>query len=127
MTLGTMATDSEIRIDFDRLRKDRLAKMNEQLKKDGLGALLSFDPDTIRYVTSTKLNDWTNNKLARCCLLVADQEPVLYEIGSAIEAKKKLSPWIADHDSHLKIIATAQVQLDNDANLRYNKYELSYV
>ena len=111
MTLGTMVTDSEIRIDFDTLPKDRPTKMNEQLKKDGLGTLLSFDPDTIRYVTSTKLNDWTNNKLAPCCLLVADREAVLYEIGCAIEAKKKLSPWIADHDSHLKIIATTQCNL----------------
>jgi len=96
MTLGTMATDCEIRIDYDKLRKDRLRKANDQLKKDGLGALLCFDPDSIRYITSTKLNDWTTNKLARCCLLAADKEPVLYEIGSAIETKKKLSPWIKD-------------------------------
>ena len=96
MTLGTMATDCEIRIDYAKLRKDRLDKMNGQLKKDGLGALLSFDPDTIRYITSTKLNDWTNNKLARSCLLVPDHDPILYEIGSAIETKKRLSPWIKD-------------------------------
>ena len=96
MPLGTMATDCEIRIDFAKLRQERLAKMNQQVKKDGLGGLLCFDPDTIRYVTSTKLNDWTNNKLARSCLLVADHEPILYEIGSAIETKKRLSPWIAD-------------------------------
>jgi Xaa-Pro dipeptidase len=91
-----MATDCEIRIDFEKLRKDRLHNVSEQLKKDGLGALLCFDPDSIRYITSTKLNDWTNNKLARCCLLAADKAPVLYEIGSAIETKKKLSPWIRD-------------------------------
>jgi len=97
MTLGTMATDCEIRIDYDKLRKDRLKKANDQLKKDGLGALLCFDPDSIRYITSTRLNDWTNNKLARCCLLAADKQPILYEIGSAIETKKKLSPWIKDH------------------------------
>ena len=96
MTLGTMATDCEIRIDYAKLRKDRQTRMNEQLKKDKLGSLLSFDPDTIRYITSTKLNDWTNNKLARSCLLVTDQDPILYEIGSAIETKKKLSPWIKD-------------------------------
>ena len=96
MTLGTLATDCEIRIDFAKLRRDRLAKMNAQLKQDGLGALLCFDPDAIRYITSTKLNDWTNNKLARSCLLVADQEPILYEIGSAIETKRRLSPWIRD-------------------------------
>ncbi len=96
MTFGTMATDSEIRIDYEKLRKDRLAKANRQLDLDGLGALLCFDPDSIRYITGTKLNDWTNNKLARCCLLVPGKQPVLYEIGSAIETKKKMSPWIKD-------------------------------
>ncbi len=96
MTLGTMSTDCEIRIDFNKLRKDRLRKATEQIKKDSFGALLCFDPDSIRYITGTRLNDWTNNKLARSCLLAADQEPILFEVGSAIETKKKLSPWIKD-------------------------------
>lgn len=91
-----MATDCEIRIDYDQLRKDRLMKANDQLKQEGLGALLCFDPDAIRYITSTKLNDWTNNKLARSCLLAADREPILYEIGSAIDTKKTLCPWMED-------------------------------
>ncbi len=94
--LGTMATDCEIRIDYDKLRKDRLKKMQDQIRKDKLGAILAFDHDAIRYITSTKLNDWMNNKLARATLVCADQPPILYEAGSAIEAKKKLCPWIAD-------------------------------
>ena len=94
MTLGTMEKDCEIRIDYDKLRRDRLKKANDQLKKDGLGALLCFDPDAIRYITSTKLNDWTNNKLARACLLPADKNPILYEIGSAIKTKEALCPWM---------------------------------
>jgi Xaa-Pro dipeptidase len=91
-----MATDCEIRIDYAKLRTDRLRKANAQLKKDGLGALLLFDPDAIRYITSTRLNDWTNNKLARSCLLAADREPILFEIGSAIDTKKALCPWMED-------------------------------
>jgi Xaa-Pro aminopeptidase len=94
--LGTMATDCEIRIDYDKLRKDRLKKMQDQIRKDKLGAILAFDHDAIRYITSTKLNDWMNNKLARATLVSADNPPILYEAGSAIEAKKKLCPWIAD-------------------------------
>jgi Xaa-Pro aminopeptidase len=94
--LGTMATDCEIRIDYDKLRKDRLKKTQDQIRKDGLGSLLAFDHDAIRYITSTKLNDWMNNKLARACLVSADQPPILYEAGSAIAAKKALCPWIAD-------------------------------
>ena len=97
MTLGTMVTDCEIRIDFAKLRQDRIRKMSDQLKQDSLGAVLCFDPDAIRYITATKLNDWTNNKLVRGCLLAVDRQPLLYEVGSAIQTKEKLSPWVKDH------------------------------
>lgn len=96
MTLGIMAVDHELRIDYDKLRKDRLQKTREQMEKDGLGALLVYDPDNVRYITSTKLGEWANNKLGRYCLLVRGQEPILFEIGSAIGTKKMLCPWIKD-------------------------------
>ena len=37
MTLGTMATDVEQRIDFDALRAYRLGRAREQLVKNGFG------------------------------------------------------------------------------------------
>jgi len=80
MTLGTMATEFGIAIDFAKLRQDRTQKANEQMKADGVAALLCFDPDSIRYITSTKLNDWTNNKLARSCLLIVNHDPILFEV-----------------------------------------------
>ena len=76
MTLGTMAVDHEQRIDYDKLRKDRLEKTREQMKKDGLGAVLLFDPDNVRYVTSTKLGEWVNNKLNRYTLLAEGHDPI---------------------------------------------------
>ena len=96
MTLGLMEKDCEIRIDYAKLRKDRVRKTREQMKKDGIATLLCFDLDWIRYITGTKANDWANNKLLRSSLLTVDHDPILYELGSAIEAKKKLCPWIAD-------------------------------
>ena len=63
MTLGLMAKDCEIRVDYDKLRADRVRKTNEQMLKDGIATLLVFDPDWIRYITSTRVNDWANNKL----------------------------------------------------------------
>ena len=66
------------------------------MKKDGLGAVLLFDPDNVRYVTSTKLGEWVNNKLNRYTLLAEGHDPILFEIGSAIGTKKLLCPWIKD-------------------------------
>jgi len=42
-TYGTMAVDWEQRIDFDRLRTERLARVKALLAKSEMGALLCFD------------------------------------------------------------------------------------
>ena len=96
MTLGTMAVDHELRIDYPKLRADRLEKTRIQMEKDGLGSILVFDPDNVRYITSTKLGEWVNNKLNRYTLLAKGHDPILFEIGSAIGTKQKLCPWIKD-------------------------------
>jgi Xaa-Pro aminopeptidase len=53
MTTGTMAVDFEERINYERLRRERLARTREQMKAYGLGALLCYDFDNIRYITGT--------------------------------------------------------------------------
>ncbi|MBW1799961.1 MAG: aminopeptidase P family protein, partial [Deltaproteobacteria bacterium] len=47
---GWMATDVEQGVDFTRLREDRLKKAQAAIKDAGLGALLSFNFDNIRYI-----------------------------------------------------------------------------
>ncbi len=94
MTLGTMATDVEQRIDFDALRRYRLARAREQMEQYDLGALLCFDNDNIRYITSTNLNEWTRGKYFRWCVLPRGGDPVLYEVGTATIVKRELCPWL---------------------------------
>ena len=50
-TSGTMAVDWEQRIDFDRLRRERLARVKDALAKSEMGALLCFDMNNVRYIT----------------------------------------------------------------------------
>ncbi|HJW64415.1 MAG TPA: aminopeptidase P family protein, partial [Actinomycetes bacterium] len=47
-TYGPNAVDWEERVDFDRLRSERLARLREALDRSELGALLSFDFHNIR-------------------------------------------------------------------------------
>ncbi len=94
MTLGMMATDVEQRIDFDAMRRYRLQRAREQMEKYDLGALVCFDNDNIRYITSTFLSEWTRGKYFRWCVLPRGGDPVLYEVGTAAIVKRELCPWL---------------------------------
>src|SRR5438477_7752967 len=79
---ATMAVDWEQRIDFARLRSDRLAKAKAALDASDLGALLLFDPNNIRYVTSTHIGEWSRDMNARYVLLPRGEDPILWDSGS---------------------------------------------
>ncbi len=49
---GTMGVDWEERINFDRLRRERLQRSKDALDKSGLNALFIFRLEDIRYLTS---------------------------------------------------------------------------
>src|SRR4029077_3365279 len=57
-TYGPMAVDWENRIDFDRLRRERLARAKALLEKSEMGALLCFDMNNVRYLTATHIGTW---------------------------------------------------------------------
>ena len=67
--LGIMGVDFEERVDYRRLHRYRLARVRQALEKSDLGALLVFDVNNIRYLTSTKIGEWERDKLSRWALL----------------------------------------------------------
>ena len=67
--LGTMGVDFEERVDYRRLHKYRIGRARQALEKSDLGALLVFDVNNIRYLTSTKIGEWERDKLSRWALL----------------------------------------------------------
>jgi Xaa-Pro aminopeptidase len=91
---ATMAVDWEQRIDFGRLRAYRLGRAKEQLERSDLGALLLFDPNNIRYVTSTHIGEWARDKNARWTLLVRGEDPILWDFGSAARHHQLYAPWL---------------------------------
>jgi hypothetical protein len=58
-----MAVAWEQRIDFARLRRERPERARAALAASDLGALLLFDPNNIRYVTSTHIGECARDKL----------------------------------------------------------------
>jgi Xaa-Pro aminopeptidase len=90
---ATMAVDWEQRIDFARLRSDRLEKARASLRDSELGAVLLFDQNNIRYVSSTHIGEWARDKSARCVLLPREGDPVLWDFGSAAKHHRLYAPW----------------------------------
>ena len=93
---ATMAVDWEQRIDFAKLRTDRLWRAQSSLRESALGAVLLFDQNNIRYVTSTHIGEWARDKSARCALLPREGDPVLWDFGSAARHHKLYAPWLPE-------------------------------
>jgi Xaa-Pro aminopeptidase len=93
-TYGPNAVDWEQRVDLNRLREQRLARLKTQLDESELGALLTFDFSNIRYMTSTHIGTWAMDKLIRFALLPRGGEPVIWDFGSAARHHQLYNPWL---------------------------------
>jgi len=93
---GRMNVDFEERVDFGRLRAYRLARTRAALEASDVGALLLFDMNNIRYVTSTTIGEWARDKIARFTLLTRGGEPHLWDFGSAAKKNRLHAPWLED-------------------------------
>jgi Xaa-Pro aminopeptidase len=93
---ATMAVDWEQRVNFDRLREHRLERAKATLRDSELGALLLFDPNNLRYVTSTAIGTWERDKNIRFALLFRDDDPILWDFGSAARHHQLYCPWLPE-------------------------------
>ena len=93
---ATMAVDWEQRVDFDRLRKARLERTKATLAASELGALLLFDPNNLRYVTSTAIGTWERDKNIRFALVFREDDPILWDFGSAARHHQLYCPWLPE-------------------------------
>jgi len=102
--LGIMGVDFEERVDYRRLHRYRLARAKKALENSELGALLVFDVNNIRYLTSTKIGEWERDKLSRWALLTRTGEPILWDFGSAAVHHKLYTPWLAPENCKAGLI-----------------------
>ena len=93
---ATMAVDWEQRVDFARLRAHRLARAKAELARSELGALLLFDPNNLRYVTSTAIGTWERDKNIRFALVFREDDPILWDFGSAARHHQLYCPWLPE-------------------------------
>jgi Xaa-Pro aminopeptidase len=97
---GHMGVDYESRVDFDRLRKYRIARAKDALNSSECGAFLLFDFYNIRYTTQTWIGGALGDKMTRYALLTRDGgEPMLWDFGSAVRHHKLYSPWLKEENN----------------------------
>jgi Xaa-Pro aminopeptidase len=95
-TFGLMGVDWEERVNIERLRADRLARIKQALKRSEMGALLCFDMNNIRYITATHIGTWAMDKLVRFTFLPQDDEPIIWDFGSAARHHQIYCPWLGE-------------------------------
>jgi Xaa-Pro aminopeptidase len=95
-TFGSTNVDWEARIDMDRLRRERLARLKSYLADSEFGALLAFDFYNIRYMTATHIGTWGIDKMVRFALLMRGAEPIIWDFGSAARHHQLYNPWLSD-------------------------------
>jgi len=113
---GAMAKDWEQGIDYSRLSKERLARAQAAIRYAGLGAVLCFNFDNIRYVTATHIGEWARDKFFRYALCPAEGKPFLWD--PAPPAKRISSPWISDNVA--APITTMQGAIPPSMNVQYD-------
>ncbi len=91
---GPMAVDWEERVDFRRLHQYRVSRARQALAASELGAVLAFDMNNVRYLTSTHIGEWARDKLITFALLTRDGEPVIWDFGSAAKHHRLYCPWL---------------------------------
>ena len=95
-TFWLMGVDWEERVNLERLRQERLKRIKAALKKSEMGALLCFDMNNIRYITATHIGTWAMDKLVRFSLLPQDDEPIMWDFGSAARHHQIYCPWLGE-------------------------------
>lgn len=81
---GRMGTLQERGVDLERLRGERLRKVQAEMASRGIGALLLTDAINIRYTTGISVMPlWTATNLAHYVLVPTAGSPVVFEMACA--------------------------------------------
>src|ERR1700751_3893026 len=91
---GRMNVDFEERVHVARLRAYRLERAKDAMEQAGLGALLVFDNNNIRYLTGVAIGEWTRDKLCRDALYTGAGELGLWGLGWAAVHHRLYCPWL---------------------------------
>ena len=78
--LQTLRVPTMADIDFPALRRERFERLQAMMRKRDIPVALFYNPANIRYATGVDvMGVWTATTFARCCIVAAHGDPVLFE------------------------------------------------
>ena len=84
-------------VNLDNVRRYRLGRVREQLKKKDVGGLLVFDQLNTRYITdATNMQVWCSHYETRCVFVATEGPVILYDFGDMPHLAEGL-PTIDDY------------------------------
>ncbi len=95
---GIGATDFQAGINFERMRRERLARTQAALKRHHIAAALFMRHENIRYTTAVRGHAFAPQ--LNYALVFAEHEPIVYELGDQLEQQKTYCPWIRPENLH---------------------------
>ena len=96
LAIGVGGVDYRAGIDYERLRRDRLARTQAALKEAGLAAAILTRQENIRYATSLR-GPFFEPQL-RYALAFAEGDPIMYELGDMLETQRVHATWVKPED-----------------------------
>ncbi|MCP5043505.1 MAG: hypothetical protein GY944_20955 [bacterium] len=90
---GKYAVDYEMRVDYDRMRRERTARAKAEINNAGLGALLTWDEASIRYLTSYYVTTPMRASELQVVFCPRNGEPHLFGGGTPLETERRM-PWL---------------------------------
>ena len=92
---GTFNVDYEARIDWDRLRLERVEKTQRHMKAEGIDALLLWQDENVRYLTSQRAIMLQYRSVTHYGVLLGQEAgPVLLTSGGEIDRVREAMPWV---------------------------------
>jgi hypothetical protein len=89
---GPQAVDYQERINFDRLRKERLERTRAGMRKRGIAAVI-LTTINLRYATATRSPEW-RYRGSDLGVVFAEHDPIVYLSHEAVVHNRIFTPWI---------------------------------
>ena len=109
-------------IDFQRLRRERLERLQDSMRAHDVAVGLFFKQANIRYATGTEVMGlWSGPASARCCVVAQDGSPVLFEYPGSVHVSLKLLEQVRPMPQDARSWVTALREVLDEIGARHER------